>query len=84
MGEALAAARQRLANRVGQGAPATLRELRLAAGLSQSQLAELTETSQPRIARLEAGREEPGLSTLRKLARALKTDINTVANVFHE
>ncbi len=82
-GEALGAARQRLAERVVvREEKRSLRTLRLITGLSQAALAKAIGTSQPRIARLEAGREEPGLTTLRKLASALNTDINTVADAF--
>jgi transcriptional regulator with XRE-family HTH domain len=67
---------------MGAMKPSTLRELRLSAGLSQAKLAEAIGTSQPRVARLEAGREEPGLSTLRKLAAVLGTDFNSIEKAF--
>jgi len=44
---------------------------RLAAGLSQSQLAERIGTSQAAIARMEAGTYQPRVETLLKLAAAL-------------
>lgn len=50
---------------------ARVRELRTAAGLSQSQLARLVGTRQPNIARLEAGGGMPRLETLQRIADAL-------------
>ena len=82
-GPLLATARKKLADRlIGKGAVRSLKALRLATGVSQSQLGSKIGTSQSRIARLEAGIEEPGLKTLRKLAKALGTDINTLADAF--
>jgi len=43
---------------------------RMAAGLSQAELAERMGTSQPTIARMEAGRSSPSFGTLKKLAKA--------------
>lgn len=82
-GASLAAARKRLAARMCEGVPTTLQEARLRAGLSQAVLAKMLGTSQPRIARLEAGREDnPGLRTLQGLADALGLDMNAVAKLF--
>ncbi|MBE9555017.1 MAG: helix-turn-helix transcriptional regulator [Proteobacteria bacterium] len=79
----LTKARQRIAERASvPDEPRSLRELRLAAGFSQTQLAERIETSQSRIARLEAGHEDPGLRTLKRLAIALEVDLNTIAEAF--
>jgi DNA-binding XRE family transcriptional regulator len=80
-GPALEAARKRLAARIASD-PQTLRELRLARGLSQADLAKLMKTSQPHIARLESGREEPTLRTLRRLADSLRTDVSKIASAF--
>ncbi|MEI8393662.1 MAG: helix-turn-helix transcriptional regulator [Rhodospirillaceae bacterium] len=78
-GPALAAARQRLAQRaLADGGKPSLKELRLARGLSQAELAKLMESSQPLIARLEAGHDEPRVSTLRKLSSVLEVDYNTL------
>lgn len=54
--------------------------LRIEAGLTQAQLAELVGTKQPNIARLERGDSEPSLAFLRKLAGALgvRLEINFV------
>ena len=47
---------------------------RLAAGLTQKELAERMETTQSAIARLESGGQMPTLDTLFKLATALGVD----------
>lgn len=52
-----------------------VRELRLAAGLSQSALARLVGTRQPNIARLEGGGGMPRLETLERIAEALSADL---------
>jgi transcriptional regulator with XRE-family HTH domain len=49
-----------------------LREL---AGLTQSELARRSGTSQPAIARLEAGHGSPGIATLQRLAEAAGFDL---------
>jgi transcriptional regulator with XRE-family HTH domain len=48
---------------------------RLAAGLTQYQLAKMIGTSQPAIARMEAGATLPSTRTLQKLAGALNLTI---------
>jgi DNA-binding XRE family transcriptional regulator len=50
---------------------ARLRELRLAAGLTQAELARRTGIHRPNIARVEAGRHTPSLETLARLATAI-------------
>lgn len=50
---------------------ARLRELRLAAGLTQAELARRTGIHRPNIARVEAGRHTPSLETLARLAAAI-------------
>lgn len=50
-----------------------IRTARLAAGLTQAQLAEAVGTSQGRIGDYENGRHEPRVATLEKLAAVLKT-----------
>lgn len=47
-----------------------VRELRLAAGLSQRALAQRAETSQPAIARYEKGAATPSWETLQRIAAA--------------
>lgn len=50
---------------------ARLRRLRLAAGLTQAELARRTGIQRPNIARLESGRHTPSLETLGRLASAI-------------
>ena len=52
-----------------------VREHRLAAGLTQTELARRAATSQPAIARLEAGGAEPTVATLRRIAAALGVEL---------
>ena len=49
--------------------------LRKSQGLTQGRLAELCETTQQQIAKIENGIVDPRLSTLRKLSRALGCDL---------
>ena len=44
---------------------------RIEKGLTQTELAEMVDTKQPSIARLESGRRDPSLSFLRRIAEAL-------------
>ena len=60
--------REWVASTYGNG---DLASLRLAAGLSQSELAELCDIEQPHVSRYESGRHEPLVSTAGKMARAL-------------
>jgi ribosome-binding protein aMBF1 (putative translation factor) len=46
---------------------------RIAAGLTQDQLAQRMGTTQPVIARLESGRARPSMSTLLRVAKATGT-----------
>lgn len=79
---AYARARQRLANRLSQSEEGrefvSLASLRLSKGMSQTQLAELMDTHQPAIARLERGESDVKLSTLRQLAKALQVPLDSV------
>lgn len=50
---------------------AKLKALRERRGLTQEQLAEKSGVSRTYLARLETGRQDPTLSTLEKLAKAL-------------
>jgi transcriptional regulator with XRE-family HTH domain len=52
--------------------------LRLAKGLTQEQLAKLLNTKQESIARLESGSSLPSLSTVRRVAEALDSDIEII------
>jgi DNA-binding XRE family transcriptional regulator len=57
---------------------ARLRELRVAAGLTQAELARRTGIHRPNIARVEAGRHTPSLETLARLASAIGVSTTTV------
>jgi ribosome-binding protein aMBF1 (putative translation factor) len=57
---------------------ATLLSARVAAGLTQEQLAKRMKTTQSVIARLETGRAMPSTRTLQKLARATGTELRIV------
>jgi transcriptional regulator with XRE-family HTH domain len=52
--------------------PEDLRERRNGLGLTQSELAERAEVSQPLIARIEGGDVDPRLSTLRRIVNAME------------
>lgn len=54
---------------------AAMIRLRLAKGLTQVQLAELLNTKQESIARLESGSSLPSLSTVKKLADVLDAEL---------
>lgn len=74
MVDALANARKGLSEVLyGTDAP-TFSAIRLSAGLSQDQLAEMAMTSQSHIAKIEAGKNDPGTDVIAKLARALSKD----------
>ena len=55
-------------------------QLRLSKGWSQAELARRAETSQPHIARLELGKVDPQVSTVKKLAKALGVSTATVVD----
>ena len=67
-------ARRQLASTLYKDEPETLSALRLAAGLSQAQLAKLVETSQPHVARIERGVTDPGTEMIARIAHALNID----------
>jgi predicted transcriptional regulator len=67
----LADARKNLALTLYADEPETLSALRLTAGLSQTQLAMLVETSQPHIARIEGGQNDPSTDLIARIAKAL-------------
>jgi putative transcriptional regulator len=52
-----------------------LKELRADRGMSQADLAEKSGLSREYIARLETGKQDPTLTTLMKLAQALKVKV---------
>ncbi len=67
--------------------PADLHERRTDLELTQSELAERADVSQPLIARIEGGDVDPRLSTLRRIVNALDQAENAVmhaADIMHE
>jgi transcriptional regulator with XRE-family HTH domain len=56
----------------------TLIEARMAAGLSQSQLARQMKTSQSYIARIEGGKVRPSTEALERFAQATRTRLRIV------
>jgi len=81
---ALAQARKRLGSHLAEHMPRGLRGLRLERGLSQTALAEAVGTSQSRIARIEAGREQISLRFASRLADALMVDMNALQNALED
>lgn len=69
--EYLAKARKKYAEDYYANEPKTLTSLRLAAGISQAQLAIKVGTSQPHIARIERGQNDPGTEMIARIASAL-------------
>ena len=67
--------------------PADLRERRTELGLTQSELADAADVSQPLIARIEGGDVDPRLSTLRRIVEALdeaEGEIVRAGDLMHE
>ena len=64
--------------------PETISKLRLERGLSQKQLADLIGSSQPHIARIESGREDIRLSTVKKLSEALDLSVSEVIDALEK
>ena len=59
-----------------------LRELRLARGLTQAQLAERSDTNPMFISKLERGVTTPTIGTLVRLAKALGCNVTELVKVF--
>lgn len=76
--EAIAKGRKWVARTFYSGGPSSVAQLRLRKGWSQAELAKRAETSQPYIARLELGKVDPQVSTVRKIAQALGVPTATV------
>jgi len=70
----LSAARKKIASDLYTDECETLTYLRLGAGLSQTQLAIKTGSSQPHIARIELGQNDPGTELIARIASALGVD----------
>ena len=67
--------------------PADLRERRTSLELTQSELANRADVSQPLIARIEGGDVDPRLSTLRRIVSALdeaESAVMHAADIMHE
>ena len=67
----------------GMSVPELLRRARHEAGLSQKGLAERAKTSQPAVARYEAGTAAPSIATLERLLAACGTDLVVEARERH-
>lgn len=72
--------REWVASKYGNG---DLASLRLAAGLSQSELAGLCDIEQPHVSRYESGRHEPLVSTAGKMARALGVSLEIFVSAWN-
>jgi ribosome-binding protein aMBF1 (putative translation factor) len=75
---AIAQGRQWVAETFYKDQPSSVAQLRLQKGWSQAELARRADTSQPYIARLELGRVDPGVRTVRKIAKALEVPMMTL------
>jgi DNA-binding XRE family transcriptional regulator len=71
--------REWLSSTYGNG---DLASLRLAAGLSQSELARVCDIEQPHVSRYESGRHEPLVSTAGKMAKALGVSLEVFLNAW--
>ena len=78
--KAIAKGRQWVAKTFYDGITPSIAQLRLKKGWSQAELARRMGTSQPHIARLELGKVDPQISTVKKLAGTLGI---TVADMVH-
>ena len=74
MADALREARVELGREAYESNGRSLAALRLAAGLSQTQLARRVGTSQPHVARIENGKTDPGTDIVSRIAGALGVD----------
>jgi ribosome-binding protein aMBF1 (putative translation factor) len=61
-----------------------IRALREAGGISQAELARRIGSTQPSIARLEAGRVSPTLATLERVAAALGAELIVALDAAHQ
>lgn len=59
-----------------------LREMRLARGLTQAELAQRSDTNTMFISKLERGVTTPTIGTLVRLARALRCNVTELVEVF--
>ncbi len=75
---AIAQGRKWVADTFYKDQPGSVAQLRLKKGWSQAELARRADTSQPYVARLELGRVDPGVRTVRKIAKALEVPMMTL------
>lgn len=61
-----------------------LASLRLAAGISQAELARRLNMAQPNVSRLERGAGDPHFSTIKSLATALNVSIDRVVSAIED
>ena len=76
--EEMSEARKWLVEAAYKDIPQTLSSLRLEHGWSQAQLANLLNTSQSHVARIERGTENLTIDTCRRLCNVLEIDMNTL------
>lgn len=67
-----------MGNALAEAGEMSLRALRLKAGLSQRELGERIAMSQANVARMEKRPGNLGIETLRRLAKALGVDLNSL------
>ena len=60
----------------------SIRNLRIAAGLSQQQIANAAQMSQAQVARFEAGQGDPRISSIERIASALSTSSTQIMAAF--
>lgn len=58
--------------------PSPIRAARIAAGMTQQQLADALGIAQQSVARWETGEREPRVSTLKRIAAALGCDLSAL------
>ncbi len=83
MAKAISKARKKMAESL-YGQSVNFSALRLAAGLSQDQLAARVKTSQSHIAKIEAGKNDPSTDVIQRLAAALNRTPELVFNAVLE
>jgi len=71
-------ARKLVADVLYEGQSDSLKTLRLRAGFSQAQLAEIIGMKQPNVCEFEAGKRRPNIDTLKRLADALGTTTDAI------
>lgn len=74
MAPLLADARKDFARTFYDDEPQSFSAMRLSTGLSQARLAELAGTSQPHIAKIEQGKNDPSTDLIARIASALGVD----------